>query len=285
MLSIATDYAKDFGCPHEYLVRIAEAGFTHVHWCHHWCTDFLYAPAEVSQIGRWLNELDLKLLDLHASHGREKAWMSAREYERLAGLELVANRIEMTADLGGDAIVIHLDRPNEQTDPQGWDRAWRSLDALEGVSRKRGVRIAVENGSFDDIAKVCERYAADYVGLCLDSGHNNIGGNGSFAGPERLKDRLVAVHLHDNDGKADQHKPLFSGTTDWEALAAVIARSAYAKPVSMEVGIQNSGFTDESAFLAKAFETGSKFADMVAHARKATKRRRATRKGPRKDQA
>jgi len=267
MLSIATDYVKDHGCPHEYLIRIAEAGFSHVHWCHHWCTDFLYSPAEVRQIGRWLDELNLKLLDLHASAGREKNWMSPREYERLAGLELVANRIEMTGDLGGGAIVMHLDRPAE--DDGAWDRVWRNFDALEQPARRRGVRIAIENGSFDDIARVCERYSGDYVGLCLDAGHNNIRGNGRLDAVERLKDRLIAMHLHDNDGTADQHKPLFSGTINWDALAGVIAASAYSKPIGMEVGIQNSGIKDEKAFLALAFKTGSTFSEMVSRHRAA----------------
>ncbi len=87
MLSLTTDYASSKGCPESALRRIAEAGFTHVHWCHQWNTDFLYGHAEIAQIGRWLAEFGLGLLDLHASAGVEKNWVSAREYERLAGVE------------------------------------------------------------------------------------------------------------------------------------------------------------------------------------------------------
>ena len=265
MLSIATDYVQDTGCPEPALRRIADAGFSHVHWCHHWNTDFLYARAEVDQIATWLRAFDLKLTDLHASDGIEKCWVSPREYERLAGVELVTNRIAMTARLGSDAIVMHLG--DEPEDPAAktvfWSQVWRSLDALEPVARTHGVRIAVENGVFDPIKKVFERYGPDYVGLCYDAGHGNLSGDG-LDELDALKDRLISIHLHDNDGTDDQHKLPFSATVDWARLAGLLAASAYEKCVSMEVGMRNSGLDDETQFLARAFDTGSTLTDMVS---------------------
>jgi sugar phosphate isomerase/epimerase len=81
---------------------------------------------------------------------------------------------------------------------------------------------------------------------------------------ESLKDRLISVHLHDNDGASDQHKLLFSGTVDWERLARIMAESAYAKCVSMEVTMGRMGIEDEGVFLAEAFKTGTRFSRMIA---------------------
>ena len=64
MLSCTTDYFRKTECPEPYLRRIAEAGFSHVHWCHQWNTDFVYAEPEIARIESWLDELGLKLLDL-----------------------------------------------------------------------------------------------------------------------------------------------------------------------------------------------------------------------------
>jgi len=258
-MSVATDYAADIGDPSPYLRRIADAGFTHIHWCHQWNTDFLYADCEIEQIGCWLREFGLRLLDLHASDGREKRWASPREYERQAGVELVRNRIDMTARLGADVIVMHIPAA------PGNEALRQSLDELRPYARERGVCIAVENGVFDAIEWVLENYESDYVGLCYDAGHGNMIDDG-LDRVEALKDRLIAVHLHDNDGAADQHKPLFSGILDWPRLAGIIAASAYAKPINMEVGIRNAGIEDEVAFLAHLVETGTRFADMVSAA-------------------
>ena len=266
MLSITSDYKTSTGCPEPYLRRIAEAGFSHVHWCHQWNTDFVYAAPEVAQIEAWLRDFGLQLIDLHGSVGPEKNWGSPREHERLAGVELVANRVEMAGRLGGDAAIMHLPGRDED-DPEEayWERMWRSLDALAPVARRCGVRIAIENGKFDDIGRVFDRYGPDYVGLCYDAGHGNLIADG-LCRLERVLDRLVSIHLHDNDGEGDQHKLLFSGTVAWPRLAALLARSPYAKPISMECTMARYEDWDETAFLARARETGLAFAQMARQA-------------------
>ena len=257
MLSITTDYAHvDRGDPSPYLRRIADAGFTHIHWCHHWNTDFAYSRWEIAHIGNWLAEYGLKLLDLHASVGPEKDWGSEKEYERLAGVALVQNRIEMTARLGGDAIVMHINSI------PGWAPLRRSLDELGGFARSHGVRIALENGSFAALAPWLAEYDAGYLGLCYDSGHGNLIPDG-LAQLDRLKDRLICVHLHDNDGTSDQHNLMFTGTVDWAALARIMARSAYTKPVSTEANMGRSPITDEAVFLAEAYERCARLTAMI----------------------
>jgi len=268
MLSITSDYARSEGCPEPCLRRIAETGFTHVHWCHQWNTDFLYDACEIEQIAAWLGEYGLALCDLHGSEGVEKCWHSPREYERQAGVELVRNRIAMVARLGSDVVIMHIGSEPIRGEERSryWEQLWRSLDAIEPFARKHGVRIAIENGIFPQLRKVLERYPPDYVGLCYDSGHGNVSKDG-LDEVEALKDRLISMHLHDNDGTGDQHKLLFTGTVDWPRLARTVATSAYGKCVSMEVSMKNSGIEDEEPFLAKAFDGGTAFAAMVAEAK------------------
>lgn len=261
MLSIATDYATSHGDPSPYLKRIADAGFTHIHWCHQWNTDFVYMDAEIDQIGKWLKEYGLQLLDLHGSVGPEKSWLSSREYERLAGVELVKNRIDMTARLGGGAVIMHI--PGEP----GSEPLHRSLQDLESFALERGVRIAVENGVFTALRDVYEQYSPDYVGLCYDSGHGNMSGEGL----DRLEedaDRLVAIHLHDNDGTRDQHQLPFMGNVDWERLTGIIAKSAYTGPIQLEVSMGNSGFEEDVPFLEKAVEVATRVHEMTEAAKK-----------------
>jgi sugar phosphate isomerase/epimerase len=284
MLSMTTDYANvSTGCPEPYLRRIAEAGFTHIHWCHHWNTDFLYADSEVEQIAAWLRDCGLALTDLHASAGVEKGWCSAREYERLAGVELVANRIAMTARLVAQAsslcsptgkmpvppvIILHLPfEPEETGDREAyWARVRCSLGDLEPIARSRGVRIALENSgkdNFDTLEHVFALYGPDFVGLCYDSGHGNVAGNG-LDRLERVRDRLLSVHLHDNDGTGDQHKLVGDGTVDWPRLARLIAASPYRKPLSFEsnMGSYPKG-SDEMEHLRKAFDAAARLTQMV----------------------
>ena len=279
MISITTDYVRDKGSPEPYLRDIADAGFTHVHWCHHWNTDFLYSGSEIRQIATWLDGYGLAILDIHASHGREKAWASANEYTRQSGVELVKNRIHMASVLGSDVIILHLPSDSVRVPrqaaidgPQGddpWlDRVRRSLDDLAPYAQDQCVRIALENMGHDDFGRLRQLFAlypADFLGLCYDAGHGNLGGEGLLH-LEETKGRLISVHLHDNDGTADQHRPVFSGTVDWEWLSRIVASSAYGKCVSMEVSIRSSGYEDERAFLRHVYDTGIQLSSMVARA-------------------
>lgn len=268
MTSIATDYRQDTGSPQPFLRAIAEAGFTHVHWCHHWCTDFLYSAPEIDQIHRWLSELGLAVTDLHASAGKEKAWASPLEYERLAGVELVANRLEMSARLGCDVAVLHIPLQPEEHAAAGpyWERVRRSLDALQTHSARTGVRIALENGgkpaSWLPLKQVFAEYPAEFIGLCYDCGHGNMSGDGLDRLEEHL-DRLICIHLHDNDGSGDQHGMPFSGTVEWERLTRLIAQSGYSKWVNLELSQARSGYEDERQFLLDAQAVAQRLTGMI----------------------
>ena len=270
MLSMTTDFATSKGSPQEDLKLISEAGYSHVHWCHQWNTDFLYSTSEIDQIEAWFKEYGLQLTDLHASAGKEKNWGSLLEYERQSGVELIANRIEMTARLGADVIVMHFTPQiyNDDTYEQGWAQMRKSLDELKPIADTCGVRIAMENGkdNFDLLERVFSEYPAEYVGLCYDCGHGNMATDG-IDRFDTIKDRLICLHLHDNDGEKDQHKLLFTGTLDWEKLAGLIAASGYTKWVQMEVSMGNTGIEDKAAFLKQAYEDGQKFSAMIEKAK------------------
>jgi len=215
-LSITTDYAEDTGDPSPYLRRIADTGFSHVHWCHHWSTDFLYSKWEIEEIRKWLTNCELRLLDLHGSVGPEKNWASPREYERLAGMELVHNRIEMTAQLGGKIVVMHVPKGSKNLPLR------KSLEQLEPSVRANGVRIALENtNNFDAIAQLLSEYDAGYLGLCYDSGHAHIAED-AMSVLTTLAPLIVTAHLHDNDGTSDDHRIPGLGTIDWSAVVPVL---------------------------------------------------------------
>ncbi|MFC1672192.1 sugar phosphate isomerase/epimerase family protein [Planctomycetota bacterium] len=268
MLSMTSDFAGGQGCPEPQLRRIAEAGFTHVHWCHQWNTDFLYGEAEMEQVGRWLEDFKLTLTDLHGTNGREKRWTSSREYERLAGVELVGNRIDMTARLGGDVVIMHIE-PHSDDDQYGeayWMQLFKSLDELRPFAAERGVRLAIELGDIEPIEKVLANYEPEFIGICYDSGH----GNRRPDGPgwlEQHANRLISIHLHDNDGSGDQHRIPFTGTVEWQRVIDAIAGSTYDKWISLETGIRNEPYEDQAEFLAKAHEAGTRLSEMLEASR------------------
>ena len=101
------------------LERIAQAGFTHIHWCHEWDREYMYSPYEMQQVREWMDEYGLKSKALHSTKGsakdvnvREghyrKDYTSDWEYNRRAGVDLIKNRVDLAQALGAAEIVLHL---------------------------------------------------------------------------------------------------------------------------------------------------------------------------------
>lgn len=101
------------------LKKIAETGFTHIHWCHEWSGDYIYSRYEMEQIREWMDKYNLKAKSLHATRGSDKNdfeieghyrkdYTSEWEYNRKAGVELIKNRVDLAACIGATEIVLHL---------------------------------------------------------------------------------------------------------------------------------------------------------------------------------
>ncbi len=104
----------------------------------------------------------------------------------------------------------------------------RSFEKLYDLSKKHGVRLAVENlfinrgnvkdslnNSFEEIEELMSLLPSD-VGLLLDLGHMNVSASYmNFSRDEFLRkykakfgDRLFEIHLSENKGDFDTHDPL-----------------------------------------------------------------------------
>jgi sugar phosphate isomerase/epimerase len=86
-------------------------------------------------------------------------------------------------------------------------------------AEKLGVTLALEN-VFDQgpqtLKKLLEEINSPHCGLCFDTGHWLIfSKRGWEEWMEVLGDRLVEVHLHDNNGEEDQHLPPGDGKFDF----------------------------------------------------------------------
>ena len=280
-VSFTTDFITTEGLADDALEMSARAGFTHIHWCHHWCDDFIYTEPEIEHIKCSLAKNGLKLSDTHGTHSGsgEKCWYSTNETYRLAGVELVKNRIDFTFKLGGDAVIVHGPNPRQPAD--GFNAEYKalnkSLDELESYARDRGVKIALENcnSNYENLLlPVILGRPAEYMGFCYDCGHHNqIAPNET---PERrlvrdglrneLSERLVIVHLQDNDGVHDSHWIPFNGEMDWNDVVGFLKLANYKKPLNQEVSYANMSkkktLTPEE-FVAEAYEAGLKLTRML----------------------
>jgi sugar phosphate isomerase/epimerase len=260
------------------LTRIAQTGFSHVHWCHEWTGSYLYSIHEMLQIKEWCDELGLKVKGVHASIGEKKSdlkdYASFNDYNRLAGVELVRNRVDLAYILNAETIVLHLIMPWEQLEKEEgvlakhMQNVYRSFDELEPYCKNKRIRLCIENtdGSPGFICGVYDglfgRYSSDFLGFCFDTGHAILNCNENLlVYAERYNDRIFMIHAHDNCGKTDEHLIPFEGVFDWEGFAPLLAHSPYTMPFLLETAFRGSG--DDAPWLVRAFEVGNRLTDMV----------------------
>lgn len=285
-MSFDTSYIASVGSPEKYLRFVAEAGFSHVLWGHQWNTDFLYSKSEIREYRKMLKKFGLTLLDVHGSAGVEKSWAATEEYRRKAGVELVVNRMILFSELEGEGVLtMHTPWYNEYVNSDN-DRkkvavqveaVKRSLAELIPYIEKYHVKIAIENNSadlFEQQEDYMRSFPAECVGITFDCGHANLYNRRGLYLIRNFKDRIEALHLHDNNSKGDQHQPPFYGNIDWEEMMRFIRSSSYGRsgrPLSFEVQMPHTPFYDKALktdqpdekvreFLADAYERCSKVA-------------------------
>ncbi|MBN1195203.1 MAG: sugar phosphate isomerase/epimerase [Methanomicrobiaceae archaeon] len=150
---------------------------------------------------------------------------------RKASIEVIDEVAASCNDIGAERLVIH---PGycESVYGSGMERSARALDRslmdLAELQAEREVIFTIENlGSWDIChfrdPSLLDRLEELGLGFVLDVGHAHINGNlEAFLATSSP----VHVHLHDNNGKNDDHAACGSGTIDFQRVFASIPPDA-----------------------------------------------------------
>ncbi len=276
----------------ETLRLIAEAGFTHINWNPDSGSSYWYAKSEIGFIADCIKNAGLKTKSVHATNGvnvvTEKPHLpkesrkdihSPNAWQREAAVELLQNRIDLAVALGSPDVVLHVDIRDEfhrsdETKAAFYEPLCKTLDAIQPYCLETGIKIAVENlfrasvKTYLELYNILfERYPAQFLGVCYDTGHWEIAEPGGFSLLDRFGDRVIATHLHDNFSAQDDHLLPFDGKIDWEACTKAIAATPYSTPVNFETPYDSYGLS-EASFYHRANAVAVKIETMIAEARR-----------------
>ncbi|MBQ8407550.1 MAG: sugar phosphate isomerase/epimerase [Clostridia bacterium] len=159
--------------------------------------------------------------------------------------------------LGATHFVIHAIMPFGMNSPED-PKLMRDINAefmgrLADEAREYGVKhIDVENLPFPllpinhtrqclDFAKrMNQETNSDIFKVCLDTGHSNFCGENPADAVRMLgKQYLGALHVHDNNGKADQHFTPGNGSIDWVDFSNALAEIGFDGCLSYETAVSN----------------------------------------------
>lgn len=155
-------------------------------------------------------------------------------------------------------MVIHLPGDNYPISELGIERIKTVIFHAENSN----VNIAFENlGNIQNLDFVLDRIQSRNAGFCYDSCHHaNYAPEYNLL--EKYGDRLMAIHLHDNGGRNNQHQLPFDGTIDWKIIMKKISCTVYRGATTLEP--MNWDYEDISIreFLNRAYKAAKKLDDM-----------------------
>ena len=158
-------------------------------------------------------------------------------------------------------VVMHLTSKSEA--PMYSEVGLKRVREICDYAKSLNVKVAFENTKIKGyLDYVIENIKNDNVGICFDSGHCHAHFNDDF-NFNRFKNRIFAVHLHDNDQSGDQHLLPFDGTIDWNNLINELKESNYDGPITLEIH-HHQDYKDIALdeFYKKGYEIAIKIKEM-----------------------
>lgn len=154
-------------------------------------------------------------------------------------------------------VVMHLTSKSEapQASLIGLNRIKKICDYAEELK----ITVSFENTKIKSYQEyIIENIPNKNVGVCIDVGHLHAHFNDELDF-SIFKDRIFAVHLHDNDGTKDQHYLPFDGTINWNDIASKLNANNYNGPITLELCYSDKYFDlSIEEYYKKAYKIGLK---------------------------
>lgn len=198
--------------------------------------------------------------------------------------------MELCAFFECSYIVIHGFKlaKNLGSEEAEWGETERFLHSIAPMAKEMGITICIENlyssmgkhivegpccnaeKAAERIDRINDRYGAEVLGFCFDTGHANLARLDFEEFMTRLGHRLKVFHIHDNDGVGDLHQIPFTFTktrenqpsTDWEGFVRGLRAIRFDKVLSFETAPVLSAFPQgmKEDVLALIAKIGTHFA-------------------------
>lgn len=151
-----------------------------------------------------------------------------------------------------------------------WAKTEAFIDTVAPLAKEAGITICLENlyeglgthlmegpccnapKAIERIDRINNKYNAEVLGFCFDTGHANIVGLDMEEFITILDERLKVLHIHDNDGIRDLHQIPYTfsktrenlSSTDWDGFLKGLQKIGFSKVLNFETAPVLNAFPD-----------------------------------------
>ena len=209
---------------------------------------------------KYIREKGLNVIFAHLGYQNiNDLWLECDISNKL--VDRYKNDIKICKENNIPMVIMHLTTKSEA--PKYNETGLKRLKEIVDYAQELNIKVAFENTKIKGyLDYVIENIDNKNVGICFDSGHYHVHFNDDLDFT-KFKDRIFAVHLHDNDKSDDLHLIPFDGTLDWEDTIRNLKKCNYSGPITMELCYRydylNMSIDD---FYKKGYEIGKKLKEM-----------------------
>ena len=174
-------------------------------------------------------------------------------------IDEMKSEIAVASEYGVKTAVLHLTHGAVVPDISA--KGLSRFENLLKFAEEAKVRLAVENVMTGEHPRyVLDNFDSPYLGLCYDSGHDNLWRVADWL--SLYSNRLFAMHLHDNFAVKDSHLIPGDGNINWETLLPRLKNSSYKGAIALETKDAADIYrdADKNDYLDKVFLAGRRIA-------------------------
>jgi sugar phosphate isomerase/epimerase len=218
-----------------------------------------YSDEDVLQLAKSAREFSLPL-QVHAPYHNVRITDGNPRMQE-ASIQSVKDGIDFAHRIDARIVTMHLGSAVKILLSRSYLRVHKTLlDAIATLieyAEARNIIVGIENvppmkspweqaigEKAEEIIGIIKEVKAKNVGITFDIGHANVMGD-PIAFATKSAPYTVNVHVHDNDGRSDQHLVVGKGTIDFPKILSILKDAGYSGPLVLEY------FDPESLIKAK----------------------------------
>jgi len=156
-------------------------------------------------------------------------------------LKFAKKEIDLAKKLGAKIITIHSGYKEAVLD-ENFKVCVKNLKEIVKFGRKSGIKIGLENSTLlsrglcvtpEEILRVIN--LLKNLKAVFDIGHANTAGFNPVEYFKKIKNKTIDIHIHDNNGKSDEHLPIGEGNINFLKFFKECKKSNYYGPFILEV--------------------------------------------------
>jgi sugar phosphate isomerase/epimerase len=249
--ALSTLLLRDHRLTTVWLDRIWDAGIPLVEFfCARQHLDY-HNKAQISELGYWFRDSQLKLHSVHSPmYSDEVNGVSGPQSvinitepiksKRIPMLDEIKRALDIAEVVPFRYLIQHFGVAGQEYDERSIDAAFTALEEISVFAHQRGVEVLLENipNELSSAERLMMFLDVTHLPLnvCLDLGHAHIH-EGVENAYRMLKSHIRSLHVHDNNGKEDEH--LFPGSAggsiDWPRAMQALRSQPDAYPLLLEL--------------------------------------------------